>query len=318
MLDSVTDYLFCDSFPREVGAKRNLCNSQLQFEKQIDLLNGVDEVFTNANPLNGEINKIPFDFDGLPTALYESQKVYLHLLNCGIPTVPVVSGKKGIHLHASFKARKEPDNREILYKTTKSLLLKSLPESKSVDSHLIGNTRALIRVPNTLRPPENSSFCSYLPTGKAFLEMNIEDLNWYMRGTHVYPIEDYNFHSLPTFEEFISPEVDDKQLKFGDFDTSVTTHYADNESLQHFLRPCLYRLMTVAEPRHKVRVAATADLLRADLNPNEILAMYKSLGWRDFDESWCAYQINHVKKIQFSKNKLTGLGICFSCGRSCF
>jgi len=235
MLDSVTSYLFCDSFPRELGSKRNLINNQPQFEKSIDMLNGVDEVFTNLNPLNGEINKVTFDFDGLPTALLEAQKVYCHLLSCGIPTIPVASGRKGIHLHAVFKPRKSLDNREILYKTTKSLLLKSLPESKSVDSHLIGNTRALIRIPNTLRPPENNSFCSFLPAGKPFLEMTAEQLNWYMRGTHIYPIEDYNLKHLPTFEEFILPEVDNQQLKFGDFESSPSMHYADNESLKHFL-----------------------------------------------------------------------------------
>lgn len=319
ILDPVTSQLFEDSFPREITSKRKLITTPRHFEQEIDILNGaIEDLYTNVNPINGEINKISIDFDGAES-LKESQKLCTYLLGLGIPCIPVASGRRGVHLHVLFKTRKGEDNKEILYKTTKSLLLKSLPKNKAVDPHLIGNTRAMIRIPNTLRPPENMSFCTYLPPGKAFLEMTETDLATHIRGTHYYLAEDYGINKHPpTFEEFILPEVDKEQVQFAEFDNSKSVHYSDNEQLKHLLRPCLYRLMTVEEPRHKVRVAATADLLRSEISPNQILDMYRSLNWRDWDEKWTAYQIGKVKTIYWHKKKLKQLGICYDCGRSCF
>ena len=319
MFDYVTSFLFEDSFPRELGRKRELIKNKMEFESKIDLLNGVDEVFSNVNPLNGEINKIFIDFDG-KESLAEAKTVYTYCLSQKIPCIPIASGKKGVHLYILLKTRRGEDNKEILYKTTKSILLKSLPISKSVDSHVIGDVRRLCRVPNTLRPPENGTYCTYLPPQKGFLEMSETDLLWYMKGTHVYQFEDYIDPKtvFPTFDELISPEVDKEQVKFTYMDDEQSPKFSDNELLRRLLRPCLYRLMTVEEPRHKVRVAATADLLRADLSRNEIVELYRTLNWRDWDENWTRYQIEHTKKFCFSKRKLKELGICFDCDRSCF
>lgn len=317
MLDQTIQLLFEDSFPREVGRKRYLCRSETEFEQQIDLLNGAEEVFTNVNPLDGSINKIFIDFDG-QDSLVEAQQVYTYCLSYSIPCIPVASGKKGIHLYLLLKTRKGEDNKEILYKTTKSILLKALPNSKSIDSHVIGDTRRLCRIPNTLRPPENMSYCTFIPPSKAFLEMKNQDLNWYIKGTHTYPLEDYHLKNLPTFEELILPEVDNEQLHFANLDNSPSVKYVDNEHLKMLLKPCLYRLITVEEPRHHVRVAATVDLLKADMNPNQIVELFRQLKWRDWDETWTRYQLAHIKQIAYSKKKLQQLGICFNCGRSCF
>jgi len=140
-----------------------------------------------------------------------------------------------------------------------------------------------------------------------------------MKGTHVYQFEDYidPKTAFPTFDELISPEVDKEQVKFTYMDDEQSPKFSDNELLKRLLRPCLYRLMTVEEPRHKVRVAATADLLRADLSRNEIVELYRTLNWRDWDENWTRYQIEHTKKFCFSKKKLKELGICYGCQRNC-
>jgi len=318
MLDKTTSYLFEDSFPREIGCKRNLVRTPNEFEREVDMINGVDEAFTNVNPINGNINKIFIDFDG-PFSLEEAKTVYTYLCSQNIPCIPVASGKKGIHIYILLKERKGEDNKEVLYKATKSILLECLPKSKSVDSHVIGDIRRLCRIPNTLRPPENMNYCTYLPPYKGFLEMNNTDILWYMKGTHNYQLKDFiGAHpSYPKFDELVSEKVDSEQITFTNFDDEQSPKFSDNELLKRLLRPCLYRLMTVEEPRHKIRVAATADLLRSDVSPNMILEMYRSLNWRDFDELWTRYQIQHIKKIRFSKRKLKEIGACFECGRKC-
>lgn len=326
MLDPVTNLLFSDSYPREVGKKRNLVTSQPQFEDKIDMLNGVDEVFTNANPLDGSINKIFMDFDG-PNSLQEAQKVYTYTLSNNIPTIPVASGKKGIHLYCLFKPRKGDDNKETLIKATDSLLVKSFnldPNSpttiKSFDNHVKGDLRRLCRVTQTLRPPENSSFCTFLPPNKGFLEMKDKDLWWYIRGTHEYNLQDYGLDkkSLPKFDEVIIPEIEKTKITFECQTTPSLTTYIDNDFLRPLIRPCLYRLITVQEPRHSVRVATTAELLAADMNPADILKIYQSLKWVDFSAEYTMYQIERCKPLHYSKNRLKQLGICFNCGKSCF
>ena len=318
MLDKPTSLLF-HSYPREIGKKRSLVRDEREFISKIDLLNGVDEVFTNVNSVDGTMDKVFIDFDG-PSALAESQQVYQFLLSNNIPSIPVASGKKGIHLYVLFKPRRGQDNKETLFKATKSLFISALGEhNKSVDPHVVGDLRRLCRVPNTLRPPENLAYCTFLPPSKGFLEMKPIDLCWYIKGTHTYPTEDYlGKNGFPTFEEVILPEVEKQKITFTVVPSIVPDKvYVDDEHLKQLLRPCLYRLLTVEEPRHHVRLAVTADLLLMDYTPDEILNMFRGLKWIDWDEDITRTQINSCKPIHTPKKTLKNMGICFNCGRSC-
>ncbi len=313
MLDQMTSMLFAD-YPREVGKKRTLCRTSHEFEQKIDLLNGVDECFTNVNPLNGSINKVFIDFDG-QASLEEAQKLYTYMLSVGIPSIPIASGKKGVHLYALFKLYNGEDTKEVLYKTTKSLIIKTFGESyksQSIDSHIIGDLRRLSRIPSTLRPPENCSFCTFLPPNKAFLEMKGADLKWYTKGVHIYPKDAYNFENgIPTFAEHILPQVQAIKVEFSETDSSQSPTCVDSEQLKTLLRPCLYRLITVAEPRHPVRLSATADLKRADFTTEEIVAMFRPLRWVDWSEEYTRYQISTTKPIYWDRQTMRRKGICF-------
>jgi len=329
MLDKMTKILF-SSFPREVGRKRNFVKTSEEFEQKIDLLNGVDEVFTNANSVDGTIDKIFSDLDG-PLSLKQSQKMYAYILEKNVPCIPLASGIKGIHLHSLFNPRKGQDNKIILYKSTKSLifgtfgtknnnneLVLNSSDYGSVDPHVIGDLRRLCRVPNTLRPPNNSSYCTFLPP-KDFLKMTEKDLMWHIREPHTYPIEDYNFSSgYPNFEDVILPEIDKQQITFQrPAQDKRSKPYVDNDHLQMLLPSCLYRYITVEEPRHHVRVAVTGELLKMGFTDTEIVDMFESLKWVDWDRNFTAYQVSTCKPILYSKKKLKELGICFECGRSC-
>lgn len=370
MLDEVTKLLFADSYPREIGKKRNLVRNLREFEHQIDLINGVDEVFTNVNPLNGVINKIFFDLDDplrcnichakgitveghmdvisehfrtnhpqeyesnnkridrfvtqLPLSLGEAQQLYTYLINKNIPTFHIASGKKGIHLYSKFQNRDGDDNRAILYKTTKSLLLgcfgadeKGVIKSRCIDTHLVGNTRALCRIAGTMRPPSNSTFCTFLPPHKGFLEMTLEDLRWYIKSKHTYSLKDYDYdpYNLPRFEDFILPELEKVQFSIEPQDNTCTPTNVESWMLKELLRPCLYRLITVGEPRHHVRIPVVVDLKRADFTTPEIVAMLRPLKWVDWSEDYTIYQINNVKPIYWPRKTMLKKGICFKCGR---
>lgn len=317
MFDQTTLNLF-STYPREVGKKRTLVKTPEEFYRKSDLLNGVDEVFTNVNPLDGSINKIFTDFDG-PFSFQEAKKVYAYLLKVGIPCIPIASGKKGIHLHILFKTRYGEDNKEKLYKSTKSIILKALGTiNGSIDPHVIGDLRRLCRVPNTLRPPENLSYCTLLPPGKAFLNMQFIDFLWYIKGIHEYPFEDYMKNcSSPTFEEVITPEIEKEKITFTPTNFSSSPTNIEHRHLKQLLRPCLYRLLTVEEPRHLVRVIATADLLSMDFSPTEILNIYNQLKWVDFDEDYTLNQILSCKKIYTPRKKMQNLGFCFNCQEKC-
>jgi len=367
MYDEVTQLLFAHDFPREAGKKRTLCRNKREFEYQIDMLNGVDECFTNVNPINGSINDIFFDFDDpykcklcgfeghkdimvdhfkashlkeyetynknitrfvtpLQLSLGEAQQLYTHLLSKNIPTFDIASGKKGIHFHCRFATREGEDNKAILYKTTKSLLLgcfgadkNSIIQSKCIDTHLVGNVRALCRVTNTLRPPENQSYCTLLPPKKAFLEMNLAQLKSHTKSIHTYPLSSYDYdpQNLPKFEDFILPEVEQTQLSFEEpKDATQIPIFTDNALLKWIgLRPCLQKLITVSEPRHPVRIATAADLKRADFTTREICAIFRTLNWVDWSEEYTNYQIERVRPIYWSRNTMLKKGICYRCGR---
>lgn len=322
MLDNITRILF-SSYPREVGKKRNIVKTIEDFEKEIDLFNGVDEVFTNVNPIDGSINKIFIDFDGV-NSLVQAQKVYSYAIQKNIPCIPVASGVKGIHLYLLFKPLKNVDhdinkNKLILYKATVSILLKALETfNDSVDTHIIGDLRRLCRVPNTLRPPSNNSYCTYLPP-KTFTEMSPNDLYRHIKRPHAYPTEDYNANSYrPTFEKHIDPNID-KFIPKNNITTNQTTHhqYVEDYHLKMLLRECVYRFITVEEPRHFVRVAAAAELKNVGFSDVDILNFFRKLKWVDFDEVTCAYQISTCKPYPYRKKTLKNLGICYECGRSC-
>ena len=79
-------------------------------------------------------------------------------------------------------------------------------KSVSVDSSTISDIRQLCRLPNTLRPPENLNWCTYLPPD-TFLDMTEVDVARHMKSPHTYQ---YDFgKKLPSLEDFpepISPE----------------------------------------------------------------------------------------------------------------
>ena len=344
-LDRTTIKLFSPFFREVANPKRRLIKGVWEFLRFIEQNNGVNDCYIDLYPwpFNGLIDKLFFDVDGINgygEALPYAQKFYEFLTEeKGLSVIPVASGKKGFHLYVLLKPRKYENAKELLYKVEYSLIVECFGNVKAVtvtdakgkdhptlrnergliyfDPKVIGDVRRFVRVPNTLRPPENLNYCTYLPPD-GFLRMTERTVAEHMKEPHVY---DYNLDGdFPALHELeVLPDLE-ARLKCRNGDFAVHAPKMDLapknvlKFLKPLLRPCLYNRITQPEPRHAVRVAVTVDLLQAGLSKDTIFNIYKALGWRDWDPDITRYQIEHCEYLKpYSCAKLRRLGIPREC-----
>lgn len=318
--DSTTLHLFGD-MPREVATpKRKVIRRVSEFARFIEENNGIHDCYTSVYPLTGMVDEIFFDLDG-PKSLGDTKKMYGWLRNEGYSVIPVASGKKGFHLHILLKPRKYEDEPTESLESVKHLLLRASlsvlssifgggkETSVSVDPHPIGDVRRICRIPNTLRPPENLNWCTYLPPDD-FLDMTEEDVARHIKSPHSY---EYDFDGkLPELTDF--PEPEGFELKTWEpvgYETPIIPS-SGNEFLRRVLRPCLYRRILGPMPSHSVRVASTVDLLK-HFSSETVFNIYRQLGWADWDPDKTRYYIEHAPTKSYSCRKLRRLGIPSVC-----
>lgn len=298
-------------FPREMGnPKRTLAWNENDFKSFVNANNGINDVFTSVYDVNLNIDKIFFDFDG-DKSLEESIKIYNYLKEQNYNVIPVASGKKGIHLYLLLKNKNYGlETKQLLYNATVSIVKKSFngETGKCVDKRIFGDIRRLCRVPNTLRPPKNLGFCTYLPDD--FVNFTRNDLERYLKAPH--NIEYKINGKFPTLNQLIDNKLDlSYEMTYEDKGRTITVGNGC-KMLKLVLRPCLYRYIEGIHPPHEVRVASTIDLLQLDLSVDCICDFYKQLGWEDFDESYTRYQIEHLRRSNyqpFGCKRLITLGI---------
>lgn len=316
-IDPITRRLF-SPFDREVGnPKRKRIYSLSDFIFFVERNNGIRDCYVSLYAMNGVIDKIFFDLDsdsGLSGCLEDARRLYSWMVDEGYDVIPVLSGKKGFHFYLLLKPMKYPDSKLLLRRATYGILCEVFGtgegkiKTASVDPHPIGDVRRMVRIPNTLRPPENLTWCTYLPSD--WLDMDVLELIEHMKSPHVY---DYPLDGKrPTLYDFPEPPVDVTEWRPVGKTTPIRVK--GHTILQNVLRPCLYRhLVGDPEPPHVVRVAATIDLLNF-FTEEEIFEMYKSLGWRDWDPDITRYQIRSCKGLKpYSCKKLRQLGIPEVC-----
>lgn len=316
-LDSTTLFLF-GSFPREVGIRETIYNTD-QFIRYLEMNNGFTDCYTSVYPLNGMVDKIYTDWDGT-RAVGDVKKQGEWLYAEEIPFVPVLTGKKGFHLYARCKPHKIGEGSSFLLRgATLGIARQALGTLEcTLDTHPVGNVRQICRVPNTLRPPENLNWCTYLPSPE-FLDMSEEDFAYFMKSPHSF---EYDLSGkLLKLEDFpsVNGDICDNNTSIEDLtDALKYVHNANgNEFLKRTLRPCLYEHIIRKEPYHAVRVAVTVDLL--EFFPKEaIMNVFKSLNWLDFDSEVTSKQIDSCKRLRpYSCNKIRSLGLpstCTKCG----
>lgn len=324
-----------------------------QFQNFVDTHNGIEDCYCDlyTYPFNGMIDKIYFDFDGpeygMEEALPYAQIFYRFLAGIKkLSVIPVASGKKGFNLYIILKEQTYPNAKQLLREVAYSLIVEcfgkvtqlnyidknggkhpilakvtdkgEVGEIICVDPKIIGDVRRFSRIPNTLRPPENRAYCTYLNPNK-FAKMTIQDVYKAIKHENNYA---YNLKSYTTLKDIeIHPHLNDFLVSIDNSSNGNNNEFLnrglDTTHLELALRPCLFKNMLSPEPRHDVRVASTADLIDAGFSNEEIVDMYRKLKWMDWDENITRYQIEHCKPIHYSKKKLKEIGVCYNCGRHC-
>jgi len=310
MIDPLTHQLF-GQFPREVANPSRTVVYDLQGLKKFLTYNeGIRDSYISLYPLTGEIDKILFELDGYARALEDAKKIYRYLTDAGEIVVPVASGRKGIHLYLLLRPKKygtEEETKKLLYRKTYSILISVFGEDNynktTVDSSIIGDVRQIIRIPNTRRPPANKSWCTYLTPG--FMNSTWLDIINYTKMPH-------HMDRVPTptttLDDIPDPSIPIKALQHNHLDTTIPI--SGNWFLEGVLRPCLYRGIMQPNPSHDVRVATTIDLL-ISCSPHEILQIYSTLGWVDFNADETMRQIQSCSKYErYECPTLLRKGIC--------
>ena len=313
MLDKTTLQLF-GKFPREVATPaRSMIYNLHAFENFVSTNNGVVDCFASLYQTTGEVDKISFDIDGIG-ALGEAKQLYKFLTSKEFFVIPVVSGKKGYHFHVLIKTHKTLDNKPLLLNATLLLLQDAFGVNNKgelncncIDSHTFGDVRRIFRIPNTLRPPENRNWCTYLPPDQ-FLDMTEEEIAQHMKTFHNY---DYSGKYFPNLVEF--PKTAVKVRNSVQMEANGVESGKDHTILKNVLRPCLYRNIISSNPCHMVRVATTVELLDF-FSPDEIAGFFSSLGWTDWDHKQTIYQIGSCKGLKpYSCKTLQQRGIPRAC-----
>lgn len=327
-LDKTTLTLFGE-MPREVGKKRSYIDTTNKLTKYVMKHNGIEDCFVSTTTLDGLITEIFFDIDsplGIEGAIEDFKKLYKWLIDHPYNPVPVATGKKGFHIHVRLKPKRYIDALEAKQKLKNATMWilsevfgyddRKVIKTTVIDPHIIGDIRRPCRIPNTLRPPENNSWCIYLP--QHVEDLSVTDITRLTKAPQEWDGDLWEDSRLPALEDFpTAPEglrviCDNGRDEIENIpDTGFTLR--GNVMLKNLLRPCLYRHMIRDNPAHEVRVAATADLLQF-FSPGDILNMYKTLNWIDFDADYVAYQIGSIKGlIPYSCTRLRELGIPKTC-----
>lgn len=355
MLDQTTLFLY-SPFERETACPtRQPIKGLQQFENFVDTHNGIEDCYADlyTYPFTGVIDKIYYDFDGVSNgmeqALPYAQTFYRFLTGIKkLSVIPIASGKKGFNLYIILKEQSYPNAKQLLHDVAYSLIVECFgkisqltftdkegrehptltkvdekgnpTEIICIDPKIIGDVRRFSRIPNTLRPPENRAYCTYLDPYK-FPKMSITDVYKAIKHKNTFAYQLKSYTTLKDIE--IHPQLSSFLINCngngngnGNGHTTFNRNL-DTKDLEQALRPCLFKYMLSPEPRHDVRVAATADLIGSGFSDEEIFNMYKKLKWVDFDPATTEYQIEHCKPICWDKSKLKEKGICFNCGRNC-
>lgn len=313
-LDNTTLKLF-GKFPREVGnPARSVVHNIQEFRNFIISNCGTNDCYSALFPNTGKIDKISFDSDG-HGALGETKILYKALKEKKYKVIPVVSGKKGYHIHIILYPDIYDEPKKLLLNATLRILEdvfgvndRNELNCKTFDSHIFGDVRRIFRIPNTLRPPENRNWCTYLPPDE-FLTMTEADIALHMKSTHTYEYIGEVYPSLLSF-----PATTIKGTNYNLIKSSSEIKVRVRTSvLKNFLRPCLYNQIISINPRHDVRVASTVDLLKF-FSPSDIFKFYGALEWRDWNPEKVEYQIGTCKNLRpFSCTTLRKKGIPREC-----
>jgi len=253
------------------------------------------------------IDKFVFDLDcktNLNKALEDTIVLVDRLKKKNIPCSVIFSGSKGFHVYGLLKPKKL--SRDIATYYLDHLQRELSKEIESVDAHLIGDIRRMIRVPNTLN---NNHYCAPLPIN--FQEMSPKEILDYSTRIRTYRLH-FTHGKLKAIQDLVNIEFPQKRnIEVQDDilpqDTINISSVPDIEILKELIRPCVFEAVTSANPPHVVRLNLVSELMFLGFSEDQVLEIIKNLNWEDFDERATRYQIKKIfeKKLKpYSTSKL--------------
>jgi len=296
-------------YPREYSKKRILIHSPYELERRMNIDNGLDDIFVSVYDVNHIIDKIVFDIDGksLPEALKQTNELINRLEEAKIPTIPIFSGKKGFHVYALFEPWRST-NDSTASEVVRLVSVKFAEGLSMVDSHLIGNISALIRVPNTIHP-NGYGYCTYLRPSELADLSTILELCKHRRSPEyfLYPRKD-----IRDFVDLSEIKQESKKDIFFKPNSSEKINY---RFLSNLLRPCIAKAI-FKDPCHMVRVEFVAELRELGYTADQILKLCSQLDWADFNPEISSKQIAQVFKgyKPLRCQKLKKFVNCTNCG----
>ncbi len=267
------------------------------------------------------VDKLCFDFDAkederLKDVFEVVREFVVELLRkWKIEFVWCFSGRRGFHIHILLKPTtlKPPLARFVVREVQKDLA----GGFDFVDSHLIGNIRGLIRVPNTFNH-RGGFFCTSLP--EEAIDWRIDEIFKYAKRQQRVKVLGERRKSIL---DFVGGEVrkyveERCEGAYPEFHVELNENVVPPPSvLKDFLRPCIFKHIQSENPEHYIRFAFVAELLYAGFTVKEIEAIIRSFGWRDYDEEVTRYQVEHITRGKYKPPSCAKLSKYVNCREVC-
>lgn len=255
-----------------------------------------------------------FRNDVLGPVVDDARKVAELCVEESIPLIGVYTGK-GIHLHALFEERREPQDAF----TSRQEWFVGECDLSTFDGQVKGDLKRLCRVPNCRRYDDQlkSSIDMYtIPLSKQEL-LNITPLelvDWAKTQRYI-PVPGESrppFLQAPDYDTNSSYEVEEvDQRETGEL-ANVT------EKLEAWLQdvlqlPCMYERIQTRNPAHYVRLNSAVLMFNVGMSVSEVVAVFSQLGWHDFDREVTRKYLKQIKRrgyVSMSCAKLQSKGLC--------
>ena len=314
--ENIPTFLF-NIFPRDImlpdtkkrgSYYRRQVKNEDQFIKYITLMNGSGmNTYTSIYDSTEKpvIDKIVFDLDGtdLDIVFDDVKLLTRNLQEKNIPFSVVFSGGKGFHVYGLLKPfEMSRDMASYYLSNLEKLLSKGI---RTVDTHLIGNISAIIRVPNTIN---KGRYCYPLPLD--FYEMSISDILDWSKTEHTFTFSD---GELRTIQEITGDLKFERKEVVEVVDTIKSDSIPSMEILEELIRPCIFNEIKKSNPIMMARIDFVSEMRFLSFTPKQILDVIESLNWDNFDEEMTKYQIGRVfeKRLKpYSNSKINEILEC--------
>lgn len=334
-------------FPREVGNPyRRKIFSEEQFREFVQLNSGVSrDVFTSVYPSSRVVDKLFSDFDcstkkfpdlTMGEVYDDFCKFYGYLVDIGLHPLPMITGRKGYHLHLPLIPEKV--TKQELWLATLSVLyesgliwfdynkdgIKEWHHSRAIDTSTIGDIEQLCRIPNTPRAPENVFWCTWLPSYKHDIrDMSVGDtFTWAQR----YHLRDDKCIRTKTVRHLITRDIDfftDFKTQHGNITSIIDFEVlSDREKMLHsMLRPFIPNsiIARVIHPEadQDSRFVTALAMLESGLSVSFVVQLLSMIGWNDWSASITKYQVEQINTNRGLRYKYSGnYGAAFLRGRN--